>query len=119
MNKPERSVSIAEQLAATIHRLQAGDLPPATVEMARRLLLDVVGLAIAARNETYIVATLAATDPGTHATAFGHAGSFDAFGAAFINGTAAHGEDYDDTFEGGPVHSGAVIVPAILAACER
>jgi 2-methylcitrate dehydratase PrpD len=36
-----------------------------------------------------------------------------------INGTAAHGEDFDDTFEGGPVHSGAVVVPAVLAACER
>jgi 2-methylcitrate dehydratase PrpD len=40
-------------------------------------------------------------------------------GAAFVNGTAAHGEDFDDTFEGGPVHAGAVIVPAVLAACER
>ena len=39
-------------------------------------------------------------------------------GAALINGTAAHGEDYDDTFEGGPVHAGAVIVPAVLAAAE-
>src|SRR5262245_34432902 len=39
--------------------------------------------------------------------------------AAFVNGTAAHGEDFDDTFEGGPVHAGAVIVPAVLAACER
>src|SRR6266446_2162576 len=28
-------------------------------------------------------------------------------------------EDFDDTFEGGPVHAGAVIVPAVLAACER
>src|SRR5262249_25165169 len=40
-------------------------------------------------------------------------------GAAFVNGTAAHGEDFDDTFEGGPVHAGAVVVPAGLAACER
>ena len=32
---------------------------------------------------------------------------------------AAHGEDFDDTFEGGPVHAGAVIVPGVLAACER
>src|ERR1700750_597066 len=119
MDRPDRPVSIAEQLAAPIHDLKPGDLPPATVEMARRLLLDVVGLAVAARNEDYIVATLDATDPGSHATAIGHAGAFDAFGAALINGTAAHGEDYDDTFEGGPVHSGAVIVPAILAACER
>ena len=43
---------------------------------------------------------------------------WDAAGAAFINGTAAHGEDYDDTFEGTPVHTGAVAVPAVLAACE-
>jgi 2-methylcitrate dehydratase PrpD len=43
----------------------------------------------------------------------------DAAGAAFVNGTAAHGEDYDDTFEGTPVHTGAVIMPAVLAACER
>ncbi len=41
------------------------------------------------------------------------------YSAALVNGTAAHGEDFDDTFEGGPVHSSAVIVPAVLAACER
>ena len=52
-------------------------------------------------------------------TAIGHARTLDAAGAAFVNGTAAHGEDFDDTFEGGPVHAGAVIVPAVLAACER
>ena len=45
-------------------------------------------------------------------TAIGHARTLDAAGAAFVNGTAAHGEDFDDTFEGGPVHAGAVIVPA-------
>jgi 2-methylcitrate dehydratase PrpD len=40
-------------------------------------------------------------------------------GAAFVNGTAAHGEDFDDTYEGGPVHAGAVVVPAVLAAAQR
>ena len=52
-------------------------------------------------------------------TAIGHARTLSAAGAALVNGTAAHGEDFDDTFEGGPVHAGAVIVPAVLAACER
>ncbi len=52
-------------------------------------------------------------------TAIGHARTLSAASAAFVNGTAAHGEDFDDTFEGGPVHAGAVIVPAVLAACER
>jgi len=36
-----------------------------------------------------------------------------------VNGIAAHGEDFDDTYEGGPVHAGVVIVPALLAAAER
>ena len=36
-----------------------------------------------------------------------------------VEGTSAHGEDYDDTFEGGPVHAGAVVVPAVLAAAEH
>jgi 2-methylcitrate dehydratase PrpD len=49
----------------------------------------------------------------------GHAGGFDASTAALANGTAAHGEDYDDTFEGGPIHAGAVVVPAVLAIAER
>jgi 2-methylcitrate dehydratase PrpD len=42
-----------------------------------------------------------------------------AAGAAFVNGTAAHGEDFDDTFEGGPVHAGAVVLPAVLAVAEQ
>jgi 2-methylcitrate dehydratase PrpD len=87
--------------------------------MARRLFLDVSGLCIAARHEPYVAAALQAVDRAGACTAFGHLGGFDAFGAALVNGTAAHGEDFDDTFEGGPVHSGAVIVPAVLAACER
>ena len=60
----------------------------------------------------------AADDDGP-CTAIGHRRTLTAAGAAFVNGTAAHGEDFDDTFEGGPVHAGAVIVPAVLAACER
>ena len=35
-----------------------------------------------------------------------------------INGTAAHGEDYDDTLEGTPNHVGAVVIPAVLSITE-
>lgn len=95
-------------------------IPPSCRDMAHRLLLDVAGLCIAARREEYVQAVLGTADPGGGpCSAFGHAGGFGAYDAALVNGTAAHGEDYDDTFEGGPVHSGAVVVPAVLAACER
>jgi 2-methylcitrate dehydratase PrpD len=111
-------VIVAERVAQWLSAVSPGDVPAGGVETARRLLIDVTGLCIAARREPYVAATLGAVDRGT-CTVFGHPGSFDAFGAALVNGTAAHGEDYDDTFEGGPVHSGAVIVPAVVAACER
>ena len=62
---------------------------------------------------------LAGWDDDGPCTVIGHQRTLTAAGAAFVNGTAAHGEDFDDTFEGGPVHAGAVIVPAVLAACER
>ncbi len=109
----------AESLAEWLAAARTDDFPPEAIETARTLFLDVAGLCVAARHEPYISATLEATDRGGACTALGHAGAFDAFGAALVNGTAAHGEDFDDTFEGGPVHSGAVIVPAVLAACER
>ena len=85
---------------------------------AQRLLLDTTGLMIAARNEPYVNATKAAAEPG-QCTALGHPHPYTPADAALINGTAAHGEDFDDTFEGGPVHSGAVLVPALLALAER
>jgi 2-methylcitrate dehydratase PrpD len=111
--------AVAEILAGQSASLAASGIPGAVRERAEALLLDVVGLCIAARNLDYMKALVASVDPGGTATAIGHAASHAPETAALINGTAAHGEDFDDTFEGGPVHSSAVVLPAVLAACER
>ena len=81
--------------------------------------MDVAGLCVAARHRDYVFALKSSLDAGGPCTALGHAEGYRPEDAALLNGTAAHGEDFDDTFEGGPVHSGAVVVPAVLAACER
>jgi 2-methylcitrate dehydratase PrpD len=111
--------SVAETLAEKIGTLTPSRLPPAVRAKCEDLLIDVIGLCLTARNEIYVKSALAGWDDDGPCTAIGHARSLSAAGAAFVNGTAAHGEDFDDTFEGGPVHAGAVIVPAVLAACER
>jgi 2-methylcitrate dehydratase PrpD len=111
--------SVAEHLANGIAVLDRNRLPPAVRTKCEELLIDVVGLCLTARDEDYVKAALASWDDDGPCTAIGHARRLSAAGAAFVNGTAAHGEDFDDTFEGGPVHAGAVIVPAVLAACER
>ena len=110
-------ISVSQRLAAAFVG-QASAVPAAVARLCDAVLMDVTGLCVAARHSDYVRATLQATaEPGT-CTAIGHAGSFNVATAALCNGTAAHGEDYDDTFEGGPVHAGAVIIPAVLAAAE-
>jgi 2-methylcitrate dehydratase PrpD len=112
-------VSVAERLADRIVALAPVRIPGPVRRKCEELLIDVIGLAVAARNESYVTSALAAWEDDGPCTAIGHARTMSAAGAAFVNGTAVHGEDFDDTFEGGPVHAGAVIVPAVLAACER
>src|SRR5215475_3967216 len=119
MSESLPSVAIAERLADRIVAVDPARLPAAMRTKCEDLAVDVVGLCLTARLLDYVKSTLAACDDGGPCTAIGHAAALSATGAALLNGTAAHGEDFDDTFEGGPVHAGAVIVPAVLAACER
>ncbi len=113
------TVSVAQHLAERIVAIKPAALSPAVRQKCEDLLIDVVGLCVTARNEVYIKSALGSCDDDGPCTAIGHARTLSAASAAFVNGTAAHGEDFDDSFEGGPVHAGAVIVPAVLAACER
>ena len=110
---PESTVSsgVARFVANT------GELPEPVRVTIRRLLEDVTGLIFAARHTDYVAAALASAADGD-CTVIGQDRNVTALDAALVNGVAAHGEDYDDTFEGGPVHAGAVIVPAVLAIAE-
>ncbi len=119
MNELLPSVAIAERLAERIAAVDLKRVASAMRTKCEDLAVDVVGLCLTARRLDYVESTLAACDDDGPCTAIGHARTLSAAGAALVNGTAAHGEDFDDTFEGGPVHAGAVIVPAVLAACER
>ena len=112
-------IAVAEHLVERVQKVDPAKLPEATRRKCEDLLVDVVGLCVTARNEDYVQAQIAGWDDEGSCTAIGHKRSMSSAGAACVNGTAAHGEDFDDTFEGGPLHAGAVIVPAVLAACER
>jgi 2-methylcitrate dehydratase PrpD len=113
------SKTVAQSLAERIAALDPAELPAGARTMAQNLVLDVVGLCVAARRSDYVRAVAASGLAPGRATAIGHARTVDAAGSALINGTAAHGEDFDDTFEGGPVHAGAVVVPTVLAVAEE
>jgi 2-methylcitrate dehydratase PrpD len=111
--------AVAEVFAHWAIGLEPRAIPAAARAVAAKALLDVAGLCLAARGTDYVRATLAAWDGEGGCTVLGHARGLDAAGAALVNGTAAHGEDFDDSFEGTPVHASAVVLPAVLAAAER
>jgi len=125
--KPLPAVSVSERLAQAYAAVpaqppapeQPAALPPAVITMCGNVLMDVAGLAVAARHTDYARAALRATGEPGGCTLIGHPGAYNVATAALCNGTAAHGEDYDDTYEGGPVHAGVVIIPALLATCEQ
>lgn len=111
--------AVAERFAAWATGLTGADIPPLVRQRATEALIDHLGLAVSARREPYVRAILESLDARGNCTAFGHTDGFDMAGAALVNGTAAHGEDYDDTFEGTPMHPGAAVIPAVLAAAEH
>ncbi len=110
----------ANPVALTLAAFAAGAEPSKEAQaVCGRLIFDIAGLAVAARDTDYVAAALASAVNEGPCTALGHGRRLGMYDAALVNGTAAHGEDYDDTFEGGPVHAGAVVVPAVLAVAEQ
>lgn len=113
------NATVSETLAEWILDTDLSALPEAARTGCTHTIIDTVALTVAALETDYGRATREAiADPGD-ATVFGSPDRRSPEAAAVLNGTLGHGEDFDNTFEGCPVHSGVVIVPALVAAGER
>ena len=81
----------ASSVSETLSRWLAGLAPERFPEAVKRAsvdtVIDVLGLCVAARKADYIRALIASWEAQGGCTALGHAGGFDAPGAAMINGT--------------------------------
>lgn len=119
MNETKNPLGTVAQRLAQVVVQAAPEKEALGQQVGQRLLMDVAGICLAARNQVYVKAALASIDQDGPCTVIGFAQRCGVEGAAFVNGIAAHGEDFDDTYEGGPVHAGAVVVPALLAAAQR
>jgi 2-methylcitrate dehydratase PrpD len=117
-NATAPSQTVSRRLAQAIITARPENWPAAPA-IGQRLLMDVAGICMAARHENYVLAALASVEQDGPCSVIGFAQRYGVEAAAFVNGIAAHGEDFDDTYEGGPVHAGVVIVPALLAAAQR
>jgi 2-methylcitrate dehydratase PrpD len=110
-----------DRLADFVAGLDAARIPHAAHGAVGTLLLDttacmLAGLGDPVTNE--VRAQIVARGGAAESSLVGHAGKAPAPQAALHNGMLAHWSEWDDTYDPGAVHGGAVIFPTLLAVCE-
>lgn len=113
------SLVIAERLCA----IGFDDLPPQTVEITKRSLLDALGVSLAASGlgegcDAFVQLAVSAGGGVSESTILGYGLRVSAPYAAMANGAMAHALDYEDAFDGAPLHPNAPLVAALLAEAE-
>ena len=116
-------IAVTRDLAEFAARTAYDTLPVEVRERVKALVLDLVGIALRARNEAESTGPMVAAvrrlglAEGS-CTVIGDAAGYAAPGAAMLNGTLGHSLDFDDTHAPGSLHPSAPIVPAAFAAAE-
>jgi len=113
--------TISQLLATFALTTETGAIPKAVRDKARIHFLDALGIAIASSKFDFGASVLAAArefGSSNQAHAIGSGVALPAASAALVNGTLAHGLDYDDTHIGAIYHASAPALAAALAAGE-
>ena len=111
-------LGIAENFSTWCFNLEYKDIPNEVIDKIKLIFMDSLGLIFASRNEDYIKAIKQSFTDSGNCTVPGHLEKLCPSDAIVLNGTAIHGEDFDDTFEGTPVHVGSVMCSSLLTAAE-
>jgi 2-methylcitrate dehydratase PrpD len=122
LKSSKSTLLITEQLAAFVAGISIEMIPTAVVEEAMRCLLDTTGVIVAGQSAKVAQSTrahaLSAYGPG-RAHVLGCGDTLHPMGAALVNGTAGHANDFDDTSYTGIMHGSVVVFPAALALAEE
>jgi 2-methylcitrate dehydratase PrpD len=113
--------SLSQHLAAFAHELRWEDVPPDVQGHVKLLVLDVVGLCLAAVRDEFAAAVVAVAEEmgGTpESRPVGIDTAMPAPSAALVSGTLTHGHDFDDSHAGSIVHTSSSVVPTALAVGE-
>lgn len=116
------SSSATDTLASFARSLSFEESPDQAVEMARKCIIDVIGVTIAGCNEPASERTkefVESLGSSGETTVLGTSSQYAPPHAALINGVQGHALDYDDTtFYTFSLHPSVTIVPTLLAAGE-
>lgn len=117
------SRSYSQILSDFIVSLSFEDLPPATVDAAKRHLLDIVGVGLLGSQQQIAVSALAGVGAlagsAGRALVWGTGARLPAALVAMINGVASHVLDFDDTHTDSITHGSAVLGPLVFALGEE
>jgi 2-methylcitrate dehydratase PrpD len=111
--------TLAEQLAG--FAIGQREFPDIAVREAKRIVLDQLACQVMFAVSPWSIAYLDAIrslGTGRGATVVYHGTQLSIDQAAFINSAFGHGGEFDDTQLGSNTHSGATVVPTVLALAE-
>ena len=114
--------TVSGELAGFAHALTYDAIPLAVRERAKHLILDAVGIALAATQEPFarrFLTGLQSLGETGESSIIGMAAKLPLRDAAIMNGALVHGLDFDDTHMQAVVHATAVSLPAALIVGER
>lgn len=115
------SETVAQKVARYVADFRYEDIPEATRERAKLLVLDAVGIALASTHYDFshrILSGLKALDEGGNSSLIGTPGKLALRDAVIFNGVLVHGLDYDDTHIRAIIHATASAFPCALGVAE-
>ena len=114
--------ALAQRIASFGAGLDLDAVPGEVRDAAKRCIVDLVGVAIAAIPQP-LSRRMLDHARGTYASGaaqvLGSPVRLSPVGAALVNGTSGHALDFDDTSYTGIMHGSTVVLPAALAATEE
>ncbi len=115
------SQTVAQKVAQYVAGFRYEDIPQATRERAKLLMLDAAGIALASTQYDFshrILAGLNALNEGGSSSLIGTSGRLALRDAVLFNGALVHGLDYDDTHIRAIIHATASAFPCALGVAE-
>jgi len=115
-------MDIACHLTEHVVRTRFDHLPGHTVDGARRLLLDTLGVAIAGSSATgvkEVVEQMVEWEGRPESTIICYGKRVPDVNAAFANSVMIHARDFDDTHDGAVVHANVTVLPTVMAISEK
>ncbi len=119
-----KNMSVAKELAESALKLYRAAQPDVVKNIALQAILDQYGLQIGGSDFPWSKALYKYSRDFAHSTTYTstitrYGDTVSPLQAAFVNGSFAHAQDFDDSHQEAQTHPGSVVIPAAMAMGEH